>query len=79
VGGGTPGPRAAGRAPRDGKPVKDIELTGSDIAQAYMQAGLSVAMELDPALTYRFDGFAEPVQELTRRCLATCHPGFNRS
>lgn len=53
------------------------ELTGSDIAQAYMQAGLTVAMELDPALAYRFAGFAEPIQELTRRCLATCHPAYN--
>jgi hypothetical protein len=53
------------------------DLTSSAIAQAYMQAGLHVASELDPTLTYRFEGFSEPVQELVRRCLGTCHPDYN--
>lgn len=53
------------------------DLTSSDIAQAYMQVGVRVAMELDPTLSYRFEGFSPPVQELVRRCLATCHPDYN--
>lgn len=53
------------------------ELTGTDIGQAYMLVGLQVAMAVDPALTYRFEGFGEGVRELAQRCLATCHPDFN--
>jgi hypothetical protein len=53
------------------------ELTSSDIAQAYTQVGVRVAMELDPTLRYRFEGFNGSVQELVRRCLATCHPDYN--
>lgn len=53
------------------------DLTSTDIAQAFMLAGLQVAAEIDPQLNYRFDGFPEPVAELARRCLATCHPDFN--
>jgi hypothetical protein len=53
------------------------DLTSTDIAQAYMLAGLHVAAATDPELRYRFAGFTEPVAELARRCLATCHPDFN--
>ena len=34
-------------------------------------------MALDSQLTYRFEGFEKHVMELTRRCLATCHPDFS--
>jgi hypothetical protein len=53
------------------------DLTSTDIAQAFMLAGLRVAAAIDSQLHYRFDGFPEPVAELARRCLATCHPDFN--
>jgi len=53
------------------------DLAGADIGQAYMLAGLHVAMAIDPDLTYRFEGFGESVWALARRCLATCHPDFN--
>ncbi len=53
------------------------DLTSTDIAQAYMLAGLQVAMAVDPELTYRFEGFGTGVWELAQRCMATCHPDFN--
>jgi hypothetical protein len=42
-----------------------------------MLAGLQIAMAVDLDLTCRFEGFAEGVWELARRCLATCHPDHN--
>ncbi len=53
------------------------DLTGTDIGQAYLLAGLQIAMAVDRDLTCRFEGFAEGVWELAQRCLATCHPDFN--
>ncbi len=46
-------------------------------AQAYMLAGLRVTHELDPDLSYGFEGFEPDVWELQRRVLATCHPAFH--
>jgi hypothetical protein len=53
------------------------DLTGTDIGQAYMLAGLQIAMAVDGDLTCRLEGFTEGVWELAQRCLATCHPDHN--
>ncbi|MDA8064349.1 MAG: hypothetical protein M0031_02410 [Thermaerobacter sp.] len=57
--------------------TRDARLTDEDIGQAYMLAGMQVAMAIDPQLNCRFEGFEGPVAELSQRCLAACHPDFN--
>ena len=57
--------------------TRHARLTDEDIDQAYMSAVMRVATAIDPQLSCRFEGFEGLAAELSRRCLAACHPDFN--
>jgi hypothetical protein len=53
------------------------DLTGTDIGQAYLLAGLQIAMAVDRDLTCRFGPSRRACGNWLNDALATCHPDHN--